>query len=126
VASISKNPQILGVAVPNLVPRGLCTSNLKYTSPIAKTDKPFSPFDLFCARNFPPCPVSCVGHERVDARQYTPNPMLCFRCQVWPHPATTYVYTEHCGLCGQSGHGETPCPRHLSVSTAVTTADPFF
>ena len=50
------------------------------------------------------------GYESVSVRPYIPNPLRCFRCQLFGHHGNACrSSTQHCGKCAAEGHDTDSC-----------------
>ena len=50
-----------------------------------------------------------VGWMSIKVRPFTPNPVRCFKCQVFGHVANKCRGEERCGRCAEHGHKSTAC-----------------
>lgn len=52
-----------------------------------------------------------AGYERIEVREYIPNPRRCFNCQRYGHGAKTCTKQGTCGTCSEPQHAPTSCVR---------------
>lgn len=52
-----------------------------------------------------------AGYEVINVEPYIPNPLRCFKCQLYGHGQSTCSKQPICAKCGLAAHGETPCSR---------------
>jgi hypothetical protein len=108
----TEDPQILSVTAQNIVPRYLYTPDLKHISPMRKTIKPLPIPAIIVVREI----SHLVPHYESDVKGLVFHNTYEYqtRCSRFVARCLATPSNSHCGMCGQRGHGETPCPGHNS------------